>query len=65
MSSAPRPPKTYRASRKRVQRITLRGNWSVEVWILIGIIVVALFVLVPWLIKHPPNEDPVLVTQPR
>jgi len=65
MSPAPRPPKTYRASRTRVQKIKLRGNWSIEVWIFIGIILIALFVMVPWLISHPPHEPPARVSEPR
>ena len=41
-------------SRKRRPRITLRGNWSAEVWILVAIMLFMLFVAVPWLISHPP-----------
>ena len=65
MTPAPRPPKTYRASRSRVQKIKLRGNWSIEVWLLIGLILLALFVLVPWLVRHPPSESPARATEPR
>jgi hypothetical protein len=65
MSPAPRPPKTYRASRNRVNRIKLGGNWSIEVWIFIGIVLLALFVMVPWLISHPPREAPAHVIEPR
>ena len=65
MSPVPRPPKSYRASRNRVRRIKFRGNWSTEVWILIAIVLIALFILVPRLIGHPPKESPVRIADPR
>ena len=45
--------RSYLGSRKRVQRIRMRGNWSAELWLFVILILVALFVLVPWLIRHP------------
>jgi hypothetical protein len=54
--SASRPSKIYRGSRKRLRRITLRGNWSIELWIFIAIMAFMLLVGVPWLIRHPPMD---------
>lgn len=51
--------KTYRGSRKRVRRITLRGNWSYEVWIFVIVILIALFVVAPRLIKRAVIETPI------
>lgn len=42
-----------RGSKKRVERIRLRGNWSIEFWIFVILMLIMLFVAVPWLIKHP------------
>jgi hypothetical protein len=58
MSAGPRPPKTDRGSTRRVRRITLRGNWSIEVWIVIGVLLITLFVVVPLLIRHPADDVP-------
>ena len=55
--SANRPSKIYRGSRKRLRRITLRGNWSIELWILVAIVALMLLVGVPWLIRHPPVDQ--------
>jgi energy-coupling factor transporter transmembrane protein EcfT len=44
----------YRGSRKRVRRTRLRGNWSLELWLLVIVILVGVLVLVPLLIQHPP-----------
>jgi hypothetical protein len=37
-------------------RITLRGNWSLEVLIFVAWLLFALLVLVPWLVRHPPEH---------
>jgi hypothetical protein len=42
-----------------VRRITLRGNWSYEVWIFVLVILVALFVVAPRLIKRAVIETPI------
>lgn len=47
-------PLTYRGSRKRIRRIGLRGNWSLEIAILLIVLLLALLVVLPWLIRHPP-----------
>jgi hypothetical protein len=59
MKLSPRAPRTNRGSKRRLQRIAFRGNWSIEVCIVIGIVLVTLFVVVPWLVRHPPNDLPV------
>jgi len=46
----------YRGSKKRLKRITLRGNWSLDLWIFIVILALGLFILLPWLIRHPPPQ---------
>jgi hypothetical protein len=48
--------RSQRGSRKRLRRIRLQGNWSVEFWLFVLVMLVALFVLVPWLIRHPPSH---------
>ena len=49
-----RPPKIYLGSKKRVQRITLHGNWPTEMWIVVVVMLFTLFVVVPWIIRHVP-----------
>jgi hypothetical protein len=39
-----------------VRRIRFRDNWAVELWILVAVILFVLFVLVPWLVQHPPVD---------
>jgi uncharacterized membrane protein YbhN (UPF0104 family) len=51
--SAGRPAKLYRGSRHRLKRITLRGNWSLELVLFIVWLLFCLLVLVPWLVRHP------------
>jgi hypothetical protein len=48
---------TIRGSRKRLRRIRLRGNWSIEFWVIVAIIVFMLLVGLPWLIRHPIVDD--------
>jgi len=47
-----RPPKIYLGAKKRVQRVTWRGNWSSEMWIVIVVLLFTLLVVVPWMIRH-------------
>jgi hypothetical protein len=42
-----------RGSQKRLNRIRLRGNWSLELWIFVAIMAFMLIVGMPWLIRHP------------
>jgi hypothetical protein len=56
-TSGPRSGKAYRGSRKRVRRLRLRGNWSVELWIFLAVMLFTLFVVVPWIVRHPPADQ--------
>jgi hypothetical protein len=40
-----------------MRRIRFRGNWAVELWILVAVLQLVLFVVVPWLVQHPPLDD--------
>jgi hypothetical protein len=44
--------KWYRGSRPRLRRIRLRGNWSVEFWLLAAWVAFLLLVVVPWMMEH-------------
>jgi len=35
-----------------VQRITLKGNWSLSLWLLVAVVLIALFVGVPLLLRN-------------
>jgi hypothetical protein len=48
--------KVYRGSRRRVRRI----KWSdttPEFWIFVVLVIFLFFVIVPWMIRHPPDES--------
>jgi hypothetical protein len=51
--SAGRPAKIYRGSRRKLKRITLRGNWSLELLLFVAWLLFCLLVLVPWMVRHP------------
>jgi hypothetical protein len=51
--SAGRAAKVYRGSRRRLKRITLRGNWSFELLLFVAWLLFCLLVLVPWMVRHP------------
>jgi hypothetical protein len=53
----PRSAKVYRGSRKRLRRLRLSGNWSVELWIFLAVMLFTLFVVVPWIVRHPPSDQ--------
>jgi hypothetical protein len=53
---AVRPGKVYRGSRRKVRRITLRGNWSIELLLFVAWLLFCLLVLVPWMVRHPPQD---------
>jgi hypothetical protein len=44
----------YRGSRRRVRRVRLRGNGSLELWMLIAWVTFLLLVVVPWMIRQSP-----------
>jgi hypothetical protein len=56
-TSGPRAGKVYRGSRRRLRRLTFRGNWSVELWIFLAVMLFMLFVVVPWIVRHPPSDQ--------
>ena len=41
-----------------MRRITMRGNWSTELWILIAFVLVLLFVILPWFAAHSAEMHP-------
>ena len=55
--SAGRPAKVYRGSRRRLNRITLRGNWSLELVLFVAWLLFVLLVLIPWMVRHPQEHD--------
>jgi hypothetical protein len=44
--------KRYRGSRRRLKRLTIRGNSSWEFWLLLGWIAFLLLVVMPWMIQQ-------------
>jgi len=55
-ASGQRPPKMFRGSHARLRRVTLRGNWSTEIWIFVALVLFLLFVALPWIAtRSPPN----------
>jgi hypothetical protein len=53
-SGRPGTQRSYRGSRKRIRRIRMQDHWSVELWLFVIFVLLALFIVVPWLIRHPP-----------
>ena len=53
MNGSVRSSKAYRGSKRRIRRIRLRGNGSAGMWLVLGVVVIALFGLMPWLMRHP------------
>jgi hypothetical protein len=47
-----RSAKVYRGSRRRLQQLRLRGNASLELWLLVFWVLFLLLVAVPWMIKQ-------------
>jgi len=47
-----RPPRVYRGSRRRLRRITMRGNWTGEIWLVLVWVLFLLFVVIPWMSKQ-------------
>jgi hypothetical protein len=47
-----RPPKTFRGSRRRVKRITLKDNGSLELWLFVAWVVFLLVIVLPWMVRH-------------
>jgi hypothetical protein len=55
---SPHAAKVYRGSKRRVQRIRLRGNGSLALWVFVAIVLFSLFVMLPWLIEHARPDGP-------
>ena len=50
------PAKSYDSgSRRRLQRIRLRGNWSPAAIVFLVMLLLLFTVLIPWLVRHPPD----------
>jgi hypothetical protein len=47
----------YRGSRRKLRRIRLRGNCPAEVWSLLVLVLLSLFVGLPWLMHNPPRHE--------
>jgi hypothetical protein len=47
-----RPGLRFRGSRRRLRQVRLQGNWSREMWLLVIVVGLTIFVLIPWLIRH-------------
>jgi hypothetical protein len=43
-------------SRRRLQKIRLRGNWSPEAIVFLIMLLLIFTVLIPWLVRHPPDH---------
>ena len=52
-----RPALHYRGSRRRVRRIHFRGNWSKTMWLFAAWLAILLFVIVPYMLRHPPADE--------
>jgi hypothetical protein len=52
VSARIRPPKTYRGSRRRIERIKWRGNGSLEIGFFVAWVVFLVLVVLPWMIRH-------------
>ena len=39
-----------------MKRIAFRGNWSIELVLFVVWLLFCLLVLVPWLVRHPPEH---------
>ena len=56
MPGSHRPFNPFVGSRRRVRRIRMRGNWFLLMWLFLAWLAVFLFVVVPYMAKHPPAE---------
>jgi hypothetical protein len=56
---SPHSAKVYRGSKKRLQRVRMRGNGSVALWVFVAVVLFSLFIALPWMILTHPPETPV------
>jgi hypothetical protein len=50
-------------SRRRLQKIRFRGNWSPEAILFVLSMLFILTIVIPWLVRHSP-DDPYVPEQP-
>jgi hypothetical protein len=46
-----RPAMAYKGSRRRIKRIQIRGNGSLEVWLLVGWVAFLVLIVLPWMMR--------------
>jgi hypothetical protein len=52
VTDGPRPAKLYRGSRRRLKRLTWRGNMSSEMWLVVAWVLFLLLVVIPWMMRQ-------------
>jgi hypothetical protein len=49
--------RSYRSgSKRRLRQIRFRGNWSPEAIVFLIMLLLIFTVLIPWLVRHPPDD---------
>jgi hypothetical protein len=43
---------TFRGSQRRLKHITMKGNSSLELWLLVVWVAFLLVVVLPWMVRH-------------
>jgi hypothetical protein len=51
-TSGRRQPKVFRGSARRIRRIRMRGNNSLQFWLLVAWFAFLILVVIPWMIRH-------------
>jgi hypothetical protein len=51
-SGSHRTPMIFRGSRRRLRQIAIKGNSSLELWLLVAWVVFLLVVVLPWMVRH-------------
>ncbi len=52
-TTKPGSARTFRGSKKRLARIRMRDNFSIEFWCFVALMAFLLLVGIPWMLKHP------------
>ena len=55
-TAKPGSARTFRGSKKRLARIRMRDNFSIAFWCFVALMAFLLFVAVPWMVKHSPDD---------
>ena len=55
-----RAPRTFRGTYKRIRRIRMSRHEQVLMWLFVAWLVVLLFVVVPYMARHPSTENELL-----